>query len=435
MKTLHYTIIAVLAFSVLTPAFADTLTVTTDKDSYQHGDTVHVSAYNVTTHDQLLLELIAPNGNILFVDWVLPVNALFGHNYLINSTNGLWAHTGEYTINVSHDTGYITNTTFTLTNPQNQVQEIKEQWLLDFRAMTDSQKETKYAEAIKKIEKKNNAIANLKEKITKLEDKIDRKNAKIDNMKNKMNEILIDSLDIVPQIHEQPEYVTPYIQNVTDVTVNGTEPVDGKYNLRISYFTLQNDNGTQTVTKHKWIDADGIPVEKQWWENGQLKLHGYGNTTHFDLEYYWKYTTEDVWFKQWYENGQPSGYSHVNGTDMYWYENGQLYSHYYIDENGNAVKEWREDGSLRLYHYIDENGNKVVKEYYDDSSLLLHRYIDENGNKVVKVYAANGLLRDHVYTDENGIHHSFLFNTWDNGSVHTHTCYPSSSNMTAIPCP
>ena len=73
-----------------------------------------------------------------------------------------------------------------------------QQWLLDFRTMTDNQKETKYVDAVNKIEKKNNAIANwklkvddLNAKVEKLQDKIktkmDNKNNKIDALKTQMS--------------------------------------------------------------------------------------------------------------------------------------------------------------------------------------------------------------------------------------------------------
>ena len=182
------------------------ITVTTDKDSYQFGETIQVSGH--TDNQQSLITIMVEDSskNVVFNTQVTPVNSTYSTS-IVTSDRG-WGIGGEYTIeawqadNKNHaqtiTTVTITNSINPITEPQTQVQEIKEQWLLDFRAMTDTQKETKYAEAIKKIEKKNNAIANLKEKIDALKAKVeklqDKIKTKMDNKDKKIKELEVGDI-------------------------------------------------------------------------------------------------------------------------------------------------------------------------------------------------------------------------------------------------
>ena len=255
-------------------------TVTTDKDNYQYGDIVQVSVHNLTSSPYTLVSLVvAPNNTILFLnDQIDPANNWF-HSYLINATDGLWSQTGEYTIIVYLERrgNFITNTTFTLTNTQTQlgkiptVQETIEQWLLDFRAMTDSQKETKYAEAIKKIEKKNNAIANLKENIEELKEsaksknlnsvtaelvsKLERKDMKIDRLENKIDELKAKVEKLQDKVKTKVDNKDAKIdawKNQTSYLEDKVKWLEGADDLPIGYYTEQpQQNNTKS-----WIKID-----------------------------------------------------------------------------------------------------------------------------------------------------------------------------------
>ena len=236
VKVLHLTIIAVLAVSVLTPAFADHGKATVDMPegtgvpgcevenacfvpyevtvdvggevTWTNSDTTlhFVSAGDLST-DPNMVGVDYPNG---FDSGIVNPGTEFSHKfeeagtYQYFCTVHPWMK-GIVYVEGTQNPNIPTNSTNPITEPQTQIQEIKEQWLLDFRAMTDSQKETKYAEAIKKIEKKNNAIANLKENIEELKEsvksknlnsdtaelvsKLERKDMKIDRLENKIDEL------------------------------------------------------------------------------------------------------------------------------------------------------------------------------------------------------------------------------------------------------
>lgn len=110
MSTLYAAIavFAILATGVSIPAYAqiiDAITVTTDQDSYQDGDTIMVmgevrerlSGYPVT------LQVIAANGNLVTVE---QLDVSEGNTYGIDLTAGgaLWRSAGTYTIKVLYGT-------------------------------------------------------------------------------------------------------------------------------------------------------------------------------------------------------------------------------------------------------------------------------------------------------------------------------------------
>ena len=154
-------------------------------------------------------------------------------------------------------------------------------------------------------------------------------------------------------------------------------------------------------------------IQKEWYENGQIKtVSSYKNGV-FDGEY-----------KEWYEDGSPKEVGFYNngkpkGTSKKWYNNGQLKDKgYYIDsysprsstswfENGKKSSEtkvkngisknivWHENGQMMFKFYTDEKFNKlkVAKAWYENGQPLKEikyenykavekQCWDENGNVI-----------------------------------------------------
>ena len=204
-----------------------------------------------------------------------------------------------------------------------------------------AQLEAKIAELKEDKQNKNAHIDKLKDRLenqnTKFEDKLDKKNAKIDQLENKIVTLkeTIDRKDT--NIDKKKEKLGAMKGQMSDM----------KDEMRVwkstSYYSLF---GNGDIAGHTYKDENGKKVWKSWFDNDVLKYHKY------------------------------------------------------VDENGNkVVKEWNDNGVLIYHDYIDENGNKVVKEWNDNGTPLRHDYIDENGHEVYKTFTINGTLYRHNYYD------------------------------------
>ncbi len=209
MKILYITIIAVLAVSVLTPAFADTVTVDIPEGlnapscddtrecfipylvTIDVGDTVTWQNSDTRLHfvtagdlnDPYTVGVDYPNG---FDSGIVMAGNTFSHKFTESGTYPYFCmvHPWKTGIVLVANTGQNQNIPTSInpiTDVTTKIQETVAQWILDFRAMTDTQKETKYVETKNKLDQKNKKIDRLESKIEELQEKLDRKATKPDN--------------------------------------------------------------------------------------------------------------------------------------------------------------------------------------------------------------------------------------------------------------
>ena len=405
-----------MIIALIPSVFAD-LSVWPDRytSEYTVGETVLISGTTNNT-SPITLTVENPDGQIISVDQIDPVNGTFSADFLIYGV--MWNMTGEYGV-WGEQSGVVNGTIFLVTDPRPQIHEqpeyvdemtkdpiqnstspVNEEMelnpiIVQLRAMI-AELEAKIAELQEDKQNKNAKIAELRDKLkaknnqaenqdAKLETKLEKKNAKIAELED-----VIENKDA--KIKHLKEKVDRKIANKQEkVGAMDEKMSDMKDEMRIwestSDYRLFADGD---IARHTYINENGTEVSKGWHDNGILSHHRYVDEN------------GNVDEKTWYDNEVLKRYRYVdeNGNNVIkeWISNGTLTYHNYIDENGQVTKQWHDNGIPKSHNYIDENG-KVTKQWSDNGTLRIHNYIDENGNGGWKKFTFIGTLYSHVYFD------------------------------------
>lgn len=210
------------------------------------------------------------------------------------------------------------------------------------------------------------------------------------------------------------------------------EPYD-EYTIIVTCLTFYDDNIQPKKQKREIEQRDykKIGIQKEWYENGQIKE---------TKDYFDPLNDRFYFYESYYENGQLKVKGLYNFSEMiygkWYYEDGKKRGHQFFDEKGyQHITEWSKEGVVTLYSAFDRYGEYIEHRSFYPSGAKKQIYIlhnkanyyswreeirqawDENGNQTIidgngvivgkhnKEYR-DGLLRLCTYFYETGEIHS-----------------------------